>query len=118
MCSKAQQHVADGRRMPFPWRLCRHYKVVAVPRRWAQQDLSGKVKTVSASEVPEGSLLNAYVGGGACTDCYSTTVTGSVSQAQYVEAFYTTPLFKLERALLRLAFSPSARSKLEYAANK
>jgi hypothetical protein len=65
------------------------------------------VKTIIASEVPGDSLLSAYVGGGAYADCYSTVVSGSVSQAQYIEAFYTTHLFKLERALLGLAFSPS-----------
>ncbi|MDL4861668.1 hypothetical protein NPJ88_004920 [Halomonas elongata] len=65
------------------------------------------MKTVTASEVPGGSLLSLYIGGGAYIDCYSTTVSGSVSQAQYVEAFYTTLLFKLERAVLRVAFSSS-----------
>lgn len=66
-----------------------------------------RVNTITASKVPSDSLLSAYVGGGAYTDCHSVTVPGSVSQAQYVEAFYTTPLFKLERAVLRLACSPS-----------
>jgi hypothetical protein len=37
---------------------------------------------------------------GAYADCYVTELPGSVSHAQFVEAFYTTALFKLERLLL------------------
>lgn len=40
---------------------------------------SNIVKTIIASKVPGGSLLTAYLGGGAYADCYSTTVSGSVS---------------------------------------
>ena len=65
------------------------------------------MSTITACRVPDDSLLSAYLGGSAYTDCYSTTVSGSVPQARYVEAFYTTPLFKLERAMLGLAFVAS-----------
>lgn len=70
-------------------------------------DVGYPVTSIAACKVPECSLLSAYVGGDAYTDCYSTTTSGLVSQAQYVEAFYTTSLFKLERGVLRLAFIPS-----------
>ena len=51
--------------------------------------------------LPDGSLLSRYrLQQGAYTDCYSTEIAGSVSQAEFVEAFYTTWVFKLERAIL------------------
>jgi hypothetical protein len=37
---------------------------------------------------------------GAYTDCYAIDVGKSITHRQYVEAFYTTPLFKFERLLL------------------
>lgn len=52
------------------------------------------------SPVPESSFLGAYQSNGAFTDCYTMTVPGSVSLSDLVEAFYTTPLFKVERWLL------------------
>lgn len=51
--------------------------------------------------LPEAALLRKYQDAKAYTDCYVTEVTGAVSQQAFVEAFYTTPLFKLERTLLR-----------------
>ena len=56
---------------------------------------------VKPSELPAQALLKKYRAGGAYTDCYVTSVEGLVSQADYVEAFYTTPLFKLERFILK-----------------
>jgi hypothetical protein len=50
-------------------------------------------------------LLGAYRREGAYTDCYTTTIAGVVSQQRYVEAFYTTCLFKMERFILRWALS-------------
>lgn len=52
--------------------------------------------------VPPQSLLQRYAGPDAYTDCYATRVEGTASHASFVEAFYTTPLFKLERLLLGL----------------
>ena len=49
-----------------------------------------------------------YTRSGAYTDCYVTEIPRRVSQAAYVEAFYTGTLFKLERLLLgALASRPS-----------
>jgi len=57
---------------------------------------------VNEAELPPDALLRRYVGGRGYTDCFVTTVPGAVSQAAYIEAFYTTPLFKLERLVLAL----------------
>jgi hypothetical protein len=57
---------------------------------------------VKASSLPEGALLAKYSRAGAFTDCYALDVAGHISQAKYVEAFYTGRVFKLERLILRL----------------
>ncbi len=59
-------------------------------------------------EVPPQSLLSRYVGSGAYVDCYAIEIRRVVTHAKFVESFYTTPLFKLERLLLGLfALRPS-----------
>jgi len=58
------------------------------------------VPPIQRCALPERALLRKYASGGAYTDCYATEVARSVSHAEYVEAFYTTPVFKLERFLL------------------
>lgn len=64
--------------------------------------------SIRTCELPEGALLRAYRDRGAYTDCYVTEIDRPVSQAAYVEAFYTTAVFKLERLLLSwLAGRPS-----------
>ena len=50
--------------------------------------------------MPAESLLQSYREAGAYTDCYWIEITAAVAQADYVEAFYTTWVFKLERRLL------------------
>ncbi len=60
-------------------------------------------------KLPESSLLLELRRGGSFTDCYTIQVPIAVMQAQFVEAFYTTPLFKAERLVLKLfAASPSS----------
>lgn len=56
--------------------------------------------SIHPCELPNGALLSKYQNGGAYADCYVTETEQHVSQAEYVNAFYTTPLFKLERLLL------------------
>jgi hypothetical protein len=56
--------------------------------------------SIHRSELPPGAFLEKYQHGEAYADCYVTQIARHVSQAEYVEAFYTTPLFKLERLLL------------------
>ena len=60
---------------------------------------------VQPCALPPGALLARYAAAGAYTDCYATHVDRAVSHAEYVEAFYTGPLFKVERLLLRLALA-------------
>jgi hypothetical protein len=59
----------------------------------------------SPTAVPKSSLLGAYARKGAFTDCYTTSVAGQVSLAEFIFAFYTTPLFKVERWLLSKALN-------------
>jgi hypothetical protein len=64
-------------------------------------------------------LLAKYAQGGNYTDCYTTKVARPVSHAEYVEAFYTSALFKLERLLLarfvsKLPMRRRRNSPLEY----
>jgi len=51
-------------------------------------------------ELPDAALLRRYQDSGAFADCYCVEVPGAVSQARYIEAFYSTRLFKIERSLL------------------
>jgi hypothetical protein len=73
------------------------------------------MNSVRATRLPDNSLLSNY--GGASgedspahfTDCYAIEVAGHVSLAEFVTAFYTTRLFKLERLILHyLAHKPSS----------
>lgn len=57
---------------------------------------------VHATELPSDSLLLPYRHSG-YADCYVTELPFSVTAAQFIEGFYTTPLFKLERMLLSAA---------------
>ena len=59
--------------------------------------------SVHACPLPENALLNAYRRDGAYTDCYSTVIAATISHEQYVAAFYTSPVFKLERHILKWA---------------
>lgn len=73
---------------------------------------------VQPHPLPERALLSAYAHTGAYTDCYVADVAGTIACARYVEAFYTTPLFKLERMILRLAASrPSTDTQARQAAD-
>jgi hypothetical protein len=66
---------------------------------------------VRASDVPRDSLLRKYKDGSGFADCYVIEVPGTVSLATYVEAFYTSPLFAVERWLLRtFAASPATNA--------
>lgn len=56
--------------------------------------------SIHACALPEAALLRRYLQAGAYTDCYAVDVARPVSHAEYVEAFYTTAVFKLERLLL------------------
>lgn len=51
--------------------------------------------------MPEEALHAKYARAGAYTDCFTVEVPGHISHAQFVEAFYTTWVFKLERLILQ-----------------
>ncbi len=55
-----------------------------------------------AQPLPDHALLTRYRAAKAYTDCFAIDVPGQVSQADYIHAFYTSPLFKLERLILAL----------------
>lgn len=60
------------------------------------------VGTVESCTLPEEALTRRYRESGAYTDCFFTELARPVTHAEFVEAFYTTALFKLERRILRL----------------
>lgn len=64
--------------------------------------------------LPAGSLLNAYQAHGGYADCYRTDIAATVAHAQFVAAFYSTPVFKLERGILKwLAAKPSTDAQAQ-----
>ena len=57
---------------------------------------------VQAVAVPEGSFLReAGRQDGIYTDCFAVRIDADIAFADYIEAFYTTPLFRAERLILR-----------------
>jgi len=70
------------------------------------------VTAVHPCTLPADALLRRYSGSGAYADCYVTEIASTVTHAEFVEAFYTTSVFKLERLILRLLASrPSTDSQ-------
>lgn len=64
--------------------------------------------SIVAIAIPEHALLADFPRNGSFADCYCTDIAASVSHARFVEAFYTTWLFKAERLILSLlASAPS-----------
>lgn len=58
---------------------------------------------IQKSPAPPNALLHKYTSmPGAYTDSYLTEIPRRVSFPEYILAFYTTPLFKLERLILKL----------------
>ena len=73
--------------------------------------------SITRESVPNDALLRTFRGGthperwGSYADCFAVGVDRSVSLAEFVFAFYTSPLFRIERGLLRLLINaPSSRS--------
>ena len=53
--------------------------------------------------LPETALLQSYAATpGGHTDSFATDAAGEIGLAEFVTAFYTTPIFRLERLILRL----------------
>ena len=73
--------------------------------------------SIESCSIPDDALLNNYLGEGTYTDCYVTEIHGTVSQARFVTAFYTTSVFKLERFILKIAVSkPSTDDQAKHLA--
>lgn len=64
--------------------------------------------TIQSCEVPPNTLLRKYKDGAGYADCYVTEVPGTITQSTFIEAFYTTPLFKIERTILKYFVSKPA----------
>jgi hypothetical protein len=56
--------------------------------------------SIKKCPVPLNTFLHSYGANGAYADCYSTEIPYQRSFPEFIFAFYTTPLFKLERFLL------------------
>ncbi len=66
---------------------------------------------VQSLALPAGAMLASYRDRGAYTDCFAIEIDKTVSQADFIIAFYTSPLFKIERLILKwLVAKPSADS--------
>ncbi len=64
--------------------------------------------SVNEAMLPEGALLQEFADRGEYTDCFVASVAADVTFPEYVESFYTTTLFKLERHILKwLVSKPS-----------
>ncbi|MCG7499338.1 hypothetical protein MHO82_20955 [Vibrio sp. Of7-15] len=63
------------------------------------------VFSITSCSLPENALLARYRQEGAYTDCFTTEIVKGVSHEQFVRAFYTTPIFKLERLILTWGLS-------------
>ena len=65
------------------------------------------MNSIVQGPVPDDALLKTYRGGphpelwGAYADCFSASIDRPVSLAEFITAFYTTPVFRLERLILR-----------------
>jgi hypothetical protein len=61
--------------------------------------------SVRKSSLPTGALLDKFARENIYTDCFTIEVPAGVTLAQYITAFYTTSIFKVERVILKWAFS-------------
>lgn len=65
-------------------------------------------RDICSCELPADALLRAYTDAGDYTDCFTTELPRRITHADFLAAFYNSPLFKLERFVLRLIGKPSA----------
>lgn len=61
-----------------------------------------EITVIQTGKLPDGALLERYEQQEAYTDCYYMELPGHISHSEYVEAFYTSSLFKAERAILAI----------------
>lgn len=60
---------------------------------------------VISTPLPTGAMLRRYQRGDHYTDCFAARVHGPVTRATFIEAFFTTRLFRLERRMLATALA-------------
>ena len=63
--------------------------------------VSSMLLSVSKTTLPENALLQRYCNSENYTDCYTSVMRGEILHSEFIYAFYTTWLFKIERALLK-----------------
>ncbi|MBT8080467.1 MAG: hypothetical protein KJO31_17945 [Gammaproteobacteria bacterium] len=74
--------------------------------------------SITKSPLPGDALLQRFVDSGDYTDCFVTGIDTQVALADYVEAFYTTAVFKAERLVLKWAVArPSTDREAKQLAN-
>jgi hypothetical protein len=56
---------------------------------------------IESTPPPDEALHAKYARSGAYIDCFTSEISGFVSHSQFVEAFYTSRVFKLERVILK-----------------
>jgi hypothetical protein len=61
--------------------------------------------SIKKCPAPANTMLEKYSMNGAYTDCYSAEISRRVSFAEFIFAFYTTPLFKTEALILKFTVS-------------
>jgi hypothetical protein len=83
----------------------------------------GSMFSITQEAVPEDALLCTYRGGhrperwGGSGDCFSVAVDRMTPLAEFVFAFYTSPVFRIERLILRLlAGAPSTDAEVRWLA--
>jgi hypothetical protein len=64
--------------------------------------LNRSMPAIHARAIPDNTLLRRYDMAPGYADCYVAELPGAVSQQAFITAFYTSPLFKVERHLLQL----------------
>ncbi|OJF93665.1 hypothetical protein AX760_21555 [Pararhizobium antarcticum] len=69
---------------------------------------SRMMMSIHRCSLPPDAFLKRYAGNVGYADCFRVDVPGTIGLGRYVEAFYTTRLFKAERAILSLAGHPSS----------
>lgn len=72
--------------------------------------------SIHRCSLPADAFLQRYAGNDGYADCFRVDVPGTIGLGCYVEAFYTTWLFKAERAILSLAGHPSTDAEAAVAA--
>lgn len=75
--------------------------------------------SIERCRIPVNTMLERYARNGAYVDCYMTEISGHVSFREYIIAFYTTLLFRLERIILKLVVSkPSTDTQARQLADR